>query len=192
MDITVKGKNLSVGDALRGHVQTSLEPAIAKYFDRALAATVMFSREAHLNRAEIAVHVGRGMIMQSKSAADEIYTAFDGAMDRMVKQLRRYKRRLRDHNKGPNPEEILFAQKYILSPWEGEEAPTASEGEPTIIAEMGTEISTLSVSDAVMRMDLSDRPILMFRNRGHGGLNVVYRRDDGNIGWIDPRGTREG
>ncbi|MBL6946934.1 MAG: ribosome-associated translation inhibitor RaiA [Rhodospirillales bacterium] len=191
MEITVKGKNINVGDSLRSHVEENLDSDVKKYFDRALHATVIFSREAHLFRADVTVHAGRGMTMQGKGSADEIHAAFDGALDRITKQLRRYKRRLRDHHKGRGSEETLSAQQYVLAP-ESDDQEITSDAQPAIIAEMEAVIDTITVSEAVMHMDLADSPVVMFRNRAHGGLNVVYRRPDGNIGWIDPRGTREG
>ncbi len=190
MEISVKGKNLNVGDSLRHHVESNLTADVKKYFDRALHATVVFSREAHLFRADVSVHAGRGMVMQGKGAADEIHAAFDSALERISKQLRRYKRRLRDHHKGQGSEETLPAQQYVLAP-EADDGEVPEQGQPAIIAEMASEIDTITVSEAVMRMDLADAPVVMFRNRAHGGLNVVYRRTDGNIGWIDPRGSRE-
>jgi ribosomal subunit interface protein len=192
MDITVKGKNLNVGEALRGHVEGNLVADVTKFFDRALHATVIFSREAHMYRSEITVHAGRGLVMQGGATADEIYAAFDAALSRISKQLRRYKRRLRDHHKGRGSEEedVLSALQYVLAP-EDDNDEVPQDGQPAVIAEMTAEIDTLTVSEAVMRMDLADSPVMMFRNRAHGGLNVVYRRSDGNIGWIDPRGTRE-
>jgi ribosomal subunit interface protein len=191
MEISVKGKNLDVGDSLRSYVETQLLDDVKKYFDRALFATVIFSREAHLYRADVSVHAGRGMVMQGKGAADEAHAAFDGALGRISKQLRRYKRRLRDHHKGRTPEEPLPALQYVIAP-EDEEGEIPEDAQPAIIAEMHAEIDSITVSEAVMRMDLADAPVVMFRNVAHGGLNVVYRRTDGNIGWIDPRGTREG
>ncbi|MBT3359789.1 MAG: ribosome-associated translation inhibitor RaiA [Rhodospirillales bacterium] len=191
MEITVKGKNLNVGDSLRTHVEENLDSDVKKYFDRALHATVLFSREAHLFRADVTVHAGRGMTMQGKCSADEIHAAFDGALDRITKQLRRYKRRLRDHHKARGAEETLSAQQYVIAPG-AEDEEVSTDAQPTIVAEMEAEIDTITVSEAVMHMDLADSPVVMFRNRAHGGLNVVYRRPDGNIGWIDPRGMREG
>lgn len=191
MEISVIGKNLNVGDALREHVETNLKADVKKYFDRALHSTVTLSREAHKFRAEISVHAGRGMVMQGGGSADDPHTAFDGALERIAKQLRRYKRRLRDHHKGRDGEAVLAAQQYVLAP-EAEDSEVEPDAKPVVIAEMAAEIDTLTVSEAVMRMDLADSSVMMFRNRAHGGLNVVYRRADGNIGWIDPRGSREG
>jgi len=187
MDITVKGKQMDVGDALRTYVDENLATTVSKYFDRALDATVVFSREAHNFRADISVHAGRGVTMQGRADAADAHAAFDGALDRIAKQLRRYKRRLQDHQKQPH-DEVMTAQYSIIRSEESEEEVADT---PTIIADMPHEIATLSVSEAVMRLDLADAPAMMFRNRANGGLNVVYRRQDGNVGWIDPLNTQE-
>ena len=184
MDISIKGKQLDVGDAMRGYAEDQLNSAVSKYFDKALDATVILSKEGHLFRAEISVHAGRGMVMQGGAMADDTSPAFDGALERIAKQLRRYKRRLADHHKG-HPKDTLPALQYVLQP-DHEDEEVAPDTQPVIIAEMPEEIATLSVSEAVMRMDLADLPVVMFRNSASGRLNVVYHRGDGNIGWIDP------
>jgi hypothetical protein len=119
---------------------------------------------------------------------------FDGAADRLSKRLRRYKRRLRDHNSKAANAASLPAQQYILAGEGPEDADDESDadGQPAVVAEMTTEIPTLTVSEAVMHMDLANLPAMMFRNSAHGGLNMIYQRSDGNIGWIDPRGNRGG
>jgi len=185
MDISVKGKQVDVGDALRGHAENHLVDTVAKYFDNALDSNVIFSREGHMFRVDISVHAGRGMLMQGRSSANDAYAAFDGALDRIAKQLRRYKKRIRDHHKARAVEDMLPAQYAVIAS-EPESEESQDSDNPTIIAEMPHEIATLTVSEAVMRLDLADAPAMMFRNRGHGGLNVVYRRGDGNVGWIDP------
>ena len=184
MNLAINGKNIDIGEALRGHVEESLNTAVAKYFDNALDGTVTISREAHQFRVDISVHAGRGMMMQGSASNGEANAAFDGALTRIAKQLRRYKRRLDGRHK-KRGEETLAAQQYVLAA-ESEDAEVAADDNPTIVAEMPTEIDTLTVGEAVMRMDLADTPAMMFRNRAHGRLNVVYRRPDGNIGWIDP------
>ena len=192
MQLSVKGKQLNVGDALRTHVSESLSRILGKYFGDAIEVGVTFSREGHLYRAVVAAHVGRGIQLQAQGEADEPYPAFDTAAERLAKRLRRYKRRLRDHRKDTRPvPESLPAQQYILAG--GAEAQAAEDeinGRPAVVAEMATEIPSLTVSEAVMRMDLAELPALMFRNSSHSGLNMIYRRPDGNIGWIDPRGSR--
>ena len=187
MNITVEGKQVDVGDALRTYVEENLVPTVSKYFDRALDATIVFSREAHNFRADLSVHAGRGVTMQGRAEAIDAHAAFDGALARIAKQLRRYKSRIQDHQKEPQGE-VMAAQYSIIRSEESEEE---ISGAPTIIADMPHEIPTLSVSEAVMRLDLADAPVMIFRSRVNGGLNVVYRRADGNVGWIDPMNTQE-
>jgi ribosomal subunit interface protein len=189
MDVTVKGKGLDVGDALRQHVESEIGAQVGKYFSRAHDAVVGIAREAHQFRVDISVHPLRGVSVQGRAAAADAYAAFDSALERIAKQLRRYKRRLNDHSRRRGGEDAIPAQQYVIAA-ESQDDELPAEGQPAIIAELTTEIATLSVGEAVMRMDLADAPALMFRNRAHGGLNVVYRRTDGNIGWIDPANTQ--
>lgn len=188
MDITVKGKNLDIGDALRGHIEGQIDASVSKYFERAIDATVIVSKEANEFRADISVHPGRGILVQGRGLATDAYAAFDAAVQRIGKQLRRYKRRLHDHHK-TSAGEAISAQYTILQP-ESEDEEVSVGGQPAIIADMPHDIDSLTVGQAVMRMDLADAPVLMFRNSAHGGFNVVYRRTDGNIGWIDPKNTQ--
>ena len=194
MRIAVNGKQMDVGAALQGHVQDELGALVTKYFEQALDATVVFSKEAHFFRCDITVHAGRGVTVKGGAEANDPYPAFDGAADRIGKQLRRWKRRLKDHKgrAGDEEEAGMPAQSYVLAgPGDEEEAAEAfpEDSNPMVVAEMPTEIPSCSVSNAVMRMDLADQPAMMFRNSAHGRLNVVYRRPDGNIGWIDPAET---
>ncbi|WP_353860068.1 ribosome-associated translation inhibitor RaiA [Azospirillum formosense] len=192
MQLTVKGKQLDVGDALRSHVADSLNSIVGKYFNKPIEANVVLTREAHLFKADIQVHVGRGIVLQSASEATEPYPAFDTACEKLAKRLRRYKRRLRDHHSVEAPAQEAFPARYQILEAETDEAHVESDeaaaeaAQPMVIAEMETTIATLAVSEAVMRMELADAPALMFRNGAHGRLNLVYRRADGNIGWVDP------
>lgn len=188
MNLTVKGKNIDVGEALRTHVAQNLDHGIGKYFGNPIEATVTFSKESHQFVADLSVHIGRGIQMQAQASSGQVYAAFDQAMDHLSKRLRRHKRRLRDHHRAEI--ESFRAAQYILAPQEEEEIEVGSVNgtdAPAVIAEMQTEIPTLTVGEAVMRLDLSDLKAMMFLNRAHGGLNMVYRRTDGNIGWVDPR-----
>lgn len=188
MQLTVKGKQLDVGDALRTHVADSLTAVIGKYFNKPIEANVVLTRDAHLFKADIQVHVGRGIVLQSNSEATEPYPAFDTACDKLAKRLRRYKSRLRDHHTVENGHEPVPARYQILEAEKddhAEEVPAEAAG-PMVVAEMETTIATLSVSEAVMRLELAQAPALLFRNGAQGRLNMVYRRADGNIGWVDP------
>lgn len=189
MQLTVTGKQLDVGDALRRHVADSLEGILGKYFGSAIDASVILSREAHLYGAQLSVHIGRGILVQSEAEADAPYLAFDEAAQRLATRLRRYKRRLRDHHRAAVEGE--WASQYVLAaePEEAGEEP-AGDGAHLVVAEMQTEVPTLTVREAVMRLDLANDTAMLFRNRAHGGLNLVYRRSDGNFGWVDPGAER--
>lgn len=192
MQLSVKGKQLDVGEAWRRHVEENLPVVVAKYFDNAQDAQVMLSRQGSTFRVDITVHVGKRILIQSHGATGDAYSAFEEAGDHLGKRLRRYKRRLRDHHRDRAEDiEALPAQQYVLAGEDvGNAADSDEKDEPVVIAEMETAIESLSVGEAVMRMDLANLPALMFRNRAHGGLNMVYHRGDGHIGWVDPRGNR--
>ena len=188
MQLTITGKQIDIGEALRTHVESSLDSILDKYFKTAIEAHVVVSKEAHLIRVEISLHIGRGIVVNAGAAAGEVYAAFDSAAERVAKQLRRYKRRLRDHHaKAREPAEVgERARAYVLAPPVEEADEEDPAGGPAVVAEISTDLPRLTVGEAVMRMDLADAPVLLFRNRAHGELNLVYRRADGNIGWIDP------
>jgi len=188
MHVTVTGKQIDVGDNLRGHVEATTTAIVEKYFGKAIEAHVVFCRERHLILSDISVHAGRGLLVQCHGGSEDAYAAFDGAADRLDKQLRRYKRRLRNHHKIAAKEggEAQPATDYVLAAPAAEDAAEPPGDQPLVIAEMRTSIPYLSVSEAVMRLDLAELPALLFRNSVHGNLNLVYRRRDGNIGWIDP------
>ncbi|MFN3826511.1 MAG: ribosome hibernation-promoting factor, HPF/YfiA family [Micavibrio sp.] len=193
MRITVQGKQMSVGTALRTHVSNKIEEMNTKYFNHGTDANVTFSKEGHghgLVRAQISVRVGSNIMVVADAEEAEAYLAFDTAAEKAAKQLRRYKRRLRDHHDKleRSPEvQMLKANDYTLSSNDLEKEPDVSKGnDPLVVAEMTTHIPTLTVSEAVMRLDLAHQNAFLFRSAKHGGLNMVYRRNDGNIGWVDP------
>ncbi len=193
MQLSVTGKQFDVGDALRIHIEQNLSAAIGKYFANPTDANVVLSREARNIRADIKVHVGRGIILQGHADAGDAYASYDLASEHIPKRLRRHKRRLRSHQRSKaDSEKVLSAQQYVLAPGEEvvAEGLESADGQPVIIADMETHIDMLTVGEAVMRMDLANLPAMMFRNRAHGGLNMIFVRQDGNIGWIDPRGNR--
>jgi ribosomal subunit interface protein len=185
MKLSVKGKQIDVGDALRTHVETQLKDVVAKYFGEGLDAQVTFSREAHLFCADITVHAGRGIVLQSNASATEPYPAFDNALTRLSGRLRRHKTKLKQHHHETAREaaDSVVANAFVLG---GDDHVEEVNDNPVVVAEMTTPIETLTVSEAVRRLDLGDLPALMFRSRANGGLNMIYRRADGNIGWVDP------
>jgi ribosomal subunit interface protein len=195
MQITVSGKQIELSEALRSRVWTHLDTIASKFFDHAMEAQVTFSRARSFFTCDINVHAGRGLRLRGEGEAADANSAFDDAAEHIAKRLRRYRRRVNEHARDiANRERPEAARQYILKQEEeqGQEAPgdgkATAVAYATVIAETQTEISRLSVGEAVMRMDLADQPVLMFRNCETGELNVVYRRDDGDIGWIDPAG----
>jgi ribosomal subunit interface protein len=187
MQIQINGKQIDVGESLRTHVATRLDAAVGKYADRAVDATVTFSRDGAFFKADAQVHLPTGLVAQAKGSDADIYAAFEGCAERIEKQLRRYKRRLKDHHAArPNPIEAMAAPAYVIAGEDHAEDAEPATLDPVIVAEMTVTIRKMSVGEAVMQMELAHAPFLMFRNERHGGLNIVHRRDDGAIGWIDP------
>lgn len=190
MQIKVSGKQVDVGDALRTHVEERLSAGVPKYLDRVTLCDVVISREAHQFRADIVLNTGTHshLVVKGRGDAVNAHAAFDAAAEKIEKQLRRYKRRLTDHHKSERDVSTLAATegratKYVLANRAEEES---NDDAPLIIAEKATSVESLTVSEAVMRMDLADLPALMFYNKANGRLNTVYRRADGNISWVDP------
>lgn len=188
MQITVSGKQVDVGDALRSHIEKRLNEGISKYLDRVTQVMVVVSRESHMFRVDINANTGTssGVMIKGRGESEDARTAADIAVEHIEKQLRRYKRRITNHHK--KREEAAFkefsAKKYVIAPERGDDL--HEDAAPVIVAEKATNIETLSVSEAVMKMDLADLPALLFYNSASGRVNVVYRRVDGNISWVDP------
>ena len=187
MRYQISGKQIDIGEALQSHVKTELGAAVEKYAGRPTDANVIFSKSGHEYVCEATIHLSTGLNASARAHDAEIYAAFDGCREKMEKQLRRYKRRLKDHHKErAQPFELSGASAYILASENEADAQEPDSLQPMIIAEMETKIPSLSVGEAVMQMELAGAPVLVFRKEGNEGLNVVYRREDGNIGWIDP------
>lgn len=197
MQISVSGKQVDLSDALRTRVASSLDGIAGKYFDHALEAHVTFGRARSFFTCDINLHAGRGLMLRAEGEAADANAAFDDAAEHIATRLRRYRRRLNDHHRDlAHRERPQKARTYVLRAEHDEaesratppagEAALAGAAFATVVAETQTEIARLTVSEAVMRMDLADQAVLMFRNSASDELNVVYRRPDGNIGWIDP------
>jgi ribosomal subunit interface protein len=193
MQITVSGKQVELSDALRTRVGTQLDLIAGKYFDSALEAQVTFSRARSFFTCDINVHAGRGLQLRGEGEAADANAAFDAAAEHIAKRLRRYRRRVNEHHRDlANRARPEAARQYVLRQEEESasaaiaDGGTVTENYATVIAESQAEISLLSVGEAVMRMDLVDQSVLMFRNSATGEFNVIYRRTDGHIGWIDP------
>ena len=190
MRTQISGRQIDIGEALQTHVKESLGGVFEKFTQRPTDAQVVFSRSGHEHVCETVVHLSTGMSAQATGKAAEIYAAFEASAEKLEKQLRRYKRRLKDHHsRRTRPIDMIPAAAYVLDPGTdtGEDEPDTLQ--PVIVAEESTGIPKLSVGEAVMQMELSGAHVLVFNKEGSEGLNVVYRRDDGNIGWIDPGGA---
>lgn len=187
----ISGKQIDIGASLQTYVQDELGAIVQKYAERPTDANIIFSKSGSEFVCEATVHLSTGLTASAKGHAHEIHAAFDSAGQKMEKQLRRYKRRLKDHHSERTaPVEHFGAASYILAADQESDDAEPESLQPMIIAEMETKISSLSVGEAVMQMELAGAPVLIFKNEGNGGLNVVYRREDGNIGWIDPNNAK--
>ena len=190
MRYQISGKQIDIGEALQTHVKAELGEVVEKYAQRPTECIVVFSKVAHEHVCETVIHLSTGLNAQAKGHATEIYAAFESCREKMDKQLRRYKRRIRNHHRDRTaPVEFGTGSSYILAPSEETEDAEADTLTPIVIAEMETKIPSITVGEAVMQLDLNGQRMLVFRNEGHGGVNVIYRREDGHIGWIDPRNS---
>lgn len=192
MTIQITGKQMDVGAALRENIETRIQDAVEKHFGRPSSGHVTLHREGHGFRADCSLHLASGTHLQASGEGDDAHKAFDDALNKIEKRLRRYKRRLRDHSQVQRAHAIEEAKAYVIREHEEPENDTAAEpveDAPIIIAETQSQVKTLSVSSAVMEMELADLPALMFRNTKTGRLNMVHKRKDGNVAWIDPAMT---
>jgi ribosomal subunit interface protein len=191
MRYQISGKHIDIGEALQTHVKSELGEIVEKYAQRPTEAVIVFSKSAHEYVCEAVIHLSTGLNAQAKGHATEIYAAFESCREKMDKQLRRYKRRLRNHHRDrPTPVEFEQGAQYILAPTVEPDEEETGTLQPVVVAEMETKIPSITVGEAVMQLELTSQRFLVFRNEGHGGVNVVYLRDDGNIGWIDPRNSK--
>ncbi|MBV9527545.1 ribosome-associated translation inhibitor RaiA [Sphingomonas sp.] len=191
MDVRVSGHQVDTSESLRDHAATRMADISEKYFARGIGANVTFGRGPNNDyTCDILAPVGRGIVLKATYDGREPQIAFNGAADRIEKQLRRYTKRLREHNNGSGDDTVPYVENAGYTVFSGpadggdqDEAPA-----PTIVAETRVDIPESSVSDAVMLMDLRNTGALMFRNSATGAFNMIYRREDGNIGWVEPQG----
>lgn len=190
MTVQVTGKNLDVGEALRTHVSDKLSHAMEKYFGNDQPdGHVRIVKEAKLFRTDCSIHLHSGLHLQSHGESLDAYASAEQAFDRLEKRLRRYHRRLkRHHTHGANDARtgVPAADRVISSGESVEGEPEEGQDNPLVIAETTLVMREIAVSEAVMDLDLGGKAVVVFRNAAHGRINVVYRREDGNIGWIDP------
>ncbi len=195
MQIQITGRHMALGDALRGRIEAGLEAAVTKYFSRTGEANVFVSQQGPFTEIDCNVHLPSGIVLQSSGRADDPYAALEISLEKMEKRVRRYKRRLKDHHTNGHsvlPAETAAERLIQVAPEQDEDVDeTGAEAgfAPLTVAETKVQIRTMTVSEAVMQLELQDLPALMFRNASHDGLNMVYRRPDGHIGWVDPANT---
>lgn len=193
MKIKISGKKINIGDALKYYAHEKIESLLNKYSVNSIDTIVTFSKDKREFLCDFSIHMSTGLTALSKSKSNNIHDSFDNSITKIEKQLRRYKRRLKNHNNERiEPIEFKNERSYVLSSINDDNEASLKESlQPIIIAEMETKISTMSVGEAVMQLDLMELKMLLFRNSSHEGINLVYIRDDGNIGWIDPSHLKE-
>jgi ribosomal subunit interface protein len=186
MPFRISGKNLDIGEALRERVNARIVEALGKYFDGGYSGHVTVEKEGFGFRTECAIHLDSGITLHTEANAADAYASADQAALRIEKRLRRYKRRLKDRHAAArsNGGAVIDAPSYVIEAPDDETELT--EFSPVIIAESTTALKQLSVSEAVLELDLTGAPVVVFRHGSHGRVNLVYRRPDGNVGWIDP------
>ncbi len=187
MELSITGKQIDIGNSLRTYVQTRMGQSVGKYFDRPVDGSVTFSRDGHEYRADCTLHLASGLYLHSQGRSTDIYASFDGAIERMDKRAQRHKGRIKDHHSSSRAAIAHSpAREHVIAGDHADENNDTAALNPVIVSEGTTQLRKLSVGEAVMQLDLMEAPALVFLNAAHGGLNVVYRRADGNIGWIDP------
>ena len=189
MQVQIAGKKIEIGAALQERISLGLEERVSKYFDRSGEAFVTVSKPGWAFNVDCSVHLPSGVTLQAHGEGDDPYSAFEQLLDKIEKRVRRYKSRLRNHRaKEPLPTEIGTERIIRVQPESeaGDDSGMDEGDAPAIVAESDANIRTMTVSMAVMQLELAESPALMFRNAAHGGLNMVFRRSDGNVGWVDP------
>jgi ribosomal subunit interface protein len=195
MPFRVSGRNIDVGEALRARINARVTEATAKYFDGGFSGHVTVGKEGFGFRTECVIHLDSGIVLESDALAADAYASADQAAMRLEKRLRRYKRRLKDHQvaraDGQTADQAgdrmsIDAPSYVIAAPAHDSEEEVAEWNPVIIAESTTILKRLSVSEAVMELDMTGVPVVVFRHAGHGRINLVYRRADGHIGWVDP------
>ena len=188
MRYQISGKQIDIGMALQQHVKGEIDDVVSKYAERPTDAIVVFSKSGHEFICEATIHLSTGLTAQARSHENEIYASFDNCAAKMEKQLRRYKRRLKDHHATrTTPVELSSASSYILASEDENEESEPETLQPIIIAEVETTIPKLSVGEAVMQMEISGKDFFVFKNDANKLVSIVYQRDDGNIGWVEPK-----
>ena len=192
MKIDISGQNLDTGESFRDYAETNLQKSIDKYFDRAIAGSVILKKSLNNFSVKIIVTLTRRTKLETSGNSSDAHAAFDIALGKAEKRLRRYKRRLKDYRTKGDKKELIFAQETVLDSKDDlEEEMINEDGMPPVLMELSYNIEEMTTEEAIMKFDLENLNALMYRNVSHQGLNMLYRRNDGAIGWVDPRGHRD-
>jgi ribosomal subunit interface protein len=189
MNLRISGKQMEIGDAFRSRIEGRIGEAVEKYFDGGFSGHVTVEKSGSRFSADCMIRLDTGISLQAAGHAQEPQNAFDSAAERIEKRLRRYKRKLKSYGPGPGndgaAEELIDLDYRVMAPLVNEDEELAEDYAPTVVAESTLALKTMSVASAVMELDIKDNPVFLFRNAANGHVNIVYRRPDGNIGWID-------
>lgn len=189
MSLRISGKNLDVGEALRGQAEARVAAALSKYYEGGYQGHVTVGKDGTAFKTDGVLHLSSGITLEASGTAHDAYASLDKMAERIEKRLRRYKRRLKDRSAANGREPAIEIPSYVIAAPDDdiEEIEATGEGDnPVIVAESTKSLHNLTVGDAVAELDLTGAPVIVFRHAGHGRVNIVYRRRDGNIGWIDP------
>ncbi|MBA4796189.1 ribosome hibernation-promoting factor, HPF/YfiA family [Rhizobium rosettiformans] len=185
MSVRVSGKQMEIGETFRQRIEDRIQDAVTKYFDGGYSGQVVVTKSQSRFAADCLVHLDTGANLHAAGEANDPQVAFDTAFERVEKRLRRYKRKLKDHHAGEAQNPPIEVAYTVMDSVDEDHEELPEDYAPTIVAESTKKLRTMSVATAVMALDMTDEPVLLFRNPGSEQLNIVYRRNDGNIGWID-------
>lgn len=194
MSLRISGKHMDIGDAFRTRIENRIGEAVEKYFDGGFSGRVTVEKSGSRFSADCNIHLDTGTALQAAGEAQDPQLAFDAAAERIEKRLRRYKRKLKSHASAANGDSSMDMDVAyrVMSPISDEEDEAAENYAPTVVAESRLPLKSMTVASAVFELDMKDSPVFVFRNAGSNTVNIVYRRADGNIGWIDPSAATGG
>ena len=184
MSLRISGKHMEIGDSFRTRIEGRIDDAVSKYFDGGFGGHVTVEKSGSRFTADCMVHLDTGTALQATGQAQDPQLAFDAAADRIEKRLRRYKRRLKSHTNGSSGADVDLDYR-VMAPVADEDDEVPEDYAPAIVAESTVALRTMTVASAVIELDMKDSPVVVFRNAGNDQVSIVYRRQDGNIGWID-------
>ena len=186
VQVKITGRHMDIGESLQTHIQEHFSTVASRYFGRTVDGSVTLTKSGSQIQVDIGVHPGRSLDIHVKGDGSDPYHAFDATLDKLNIRMRRYKSRLRDHQSIPREDNAIHRGLHYVLPNQEVDDEEISEAAPAVIAEIETDIPSLSLPEALMHLDLSQHSALFFKNRGTGNFNMVYVRPDGNIGWVDP------